>query len=73
MTIPTRIMTPDEIGIISESTPDSGDSGINTYLVHNAEIINLRGMVKPIDTNETTLTKALSTVNIVTPATNKDD
>ena len=65
MTIPSRIMTPDEVGIISEASPDSGDSGISTYLTHDANITTIRGMVKSIDMSKYTINKALSTANIL--------
>ncbi len=67
MTIPSRIMTPEEVGIISEASPDSGDSGINTYLTHTASIGNLRGMVNPIDMKDHSISKALSSANILNP------
>lgn len=67
MTVGSRIMTPDEIGIISEASPDSGDSGINTYLTHAANIGNLRGMINPIDMKDHSISKALSSANILNP------
>lgn len=67
MTIPSRIMTPEEVGIISEASPDSGDSGINVYLTHAANIGNLRGMVNPIDMKDHSISKALSSANILNP------
>lgn len=73
MTIPSRAMTPEEIGIISEASPDSGDSGINVYLTHSANITNLRGMVTPIDMKDHTINKALSTANILNPFIVNDD
>ena len=73
MTIPTRIMTPEEVGIISEATPDSGDSGISTYLTHDSSIVNLRGMTKSIDISKHSISKALSTSNIINPFIVNDD
>lgn len=67
MTIASRAMNPDEVGIISEASPDSGDSGISTYLTHSAEIGNIRGMVNTIDVSKYTINKALSTANILNP------
>ena len=72
MTIPSRIMTPDEVGIISEASPDSGDSGISTYLAHDANITTIRGMVKSIDMSKYTINKALSTANILNPFITND-
>ncbi len=73
MTVPSRIMTPEEVGIISEATPDSGDSGISTYLTHSANISNIRGMVEPIDMKNYSINKALSTANILHPFITNDD
>ena len=73
MTISSRIMTPDEVGIISEATPDSGDSGISTYLTHDASIKNLRGMIQPIDISQTSINRALSSANIIHPMIIHDD
>lgn len=73
MTIPSRIMTPEEVGIISEATPDSGDSGISTYLTHDASIKNIRGMVQPIDISQTSINRALSSANIIHPMIVHDD
>ncbi len=73
MTVGSRIMTPDEIGIISEASPDSGDSGINVYLTHAASIGNLRGMVNPIDMKDHSISKALSSANILNPFIVNDD
>lgn len=73
MTIASRIMTPEEVGIISEASPDSGDSGINVYLTHSAAIGNLRGMLNPIDMKDHTINKALSTTNILNPFVINDD
>lgn len=72
MTLPSRVMTPDEVGIISEATPDSGDSGISTYLTHNASIDSLRGVVKPIDISKYTINKALSSANVINPFITND-
>jgi hypothetical protein len=73
MTVGSRIMTPEEIGIISEASPDSGDSGINVYLTHAASIGNLRGMVNPIDMKDHSISKALSSANILNPFIVNDD
>lgn len=73
MTVASRIMTPEEVGIISEASPDSGDSGINVYLTHSAAIGNLRGMLDPIDMKDHTINKALSTTNILNPFVINDD
>lgn len=72
MTIPTRAMTEDAIGIISESSPDSGDAGVTTYLSHNASITNLRGMVNVNDSIDS-LDDVLSTPNIVNPFIDMDE
>lgn len=57
-----------ELGIISESTKDSSDVGINVYLTANPSIINLRGIVKPLGKNEVPETAALmSSPVLLTP------
>ncbi len=67
----TRAYHETDIGISSEATSESADTGINYYLSANPNIINLRGMVKSVkDPNPTT---RLSTSALLAPGSDHDD
>lgn len=71
-----RVAARDGMGSISEAFPDSGMVGINGYLSTNANILNTRGLFKPVVTGEDiealTAPEILSIVNLVMPGTTKD-
>jgi len=66
-----RELDPTEIGIYSESSKDSGDVGINSYLSSNPNIVNIRGMAEPTDKVE--YSNVLSTTSMTMPFSIHDD
>ena len=71
-----RVVPKDGLGSISEAFPDSGMVGINGYLSTNANIMNTRGLFKPVvsgdDIEKLSAPEILSIVNMVMPGTFKD-
>lgn len=66
----------DGVGIFSECTPDNGKVGLNAYLTANPRLVNLRGMLAPVDKPDetnTTPTMALSVPGLLMPGTTNDD
>ena len=60
-----------DIGVISESTVDSSDVGVNAYLSPNPNLENLRGIIK--DDKVLEPTNILSTAALLAPNSYKDD
>jgi len=71
MPIPTREMHPDDIGVISEATKDSGDAGITAYMSANPLVANLRGFKK--DSKKLDMSNILSTSGMLAPFGTTDD
>lgn len=71
MNKPTRAYHQSDMGVISESTPDSGDVGVTTYLSPNAQIGDLRGM--PVLDKELAPASILSTAALLAPGAVHDD
>jgi hypothetical protein len=69
----TRVYNPSDMGVISESTVDSGDVAINTYLSANPAFTSLRGLTKAYDSNQNNATNLLSTSALLSPAADTDD
>lgn len=68
----TRVFHKDDVGIFSESTPDSAKVAVRTFLTPNAAIKNTRGMLGKYDRDNGTA-GALSTTSNILPAANHDD
>lgn len=68
-----RLFHPNDQGIISESTKDSGDVAITTYTTANPQITSLRGMTKRYDRKTTGASSVLSTSALLAPASTMDD
>lgn len=68
----TRAFHKNDVGVISEATVDSSDTGINTYTSANPKIKNLRGL---LDSNKENITPAqlLSTSALMAPGSDRDD
>lgn len=65
----TRVFHENDVGLISESTPDSGKVGIRSYLAPNAKLANVRGLSNRFDYSKDTLTNALSSTSLINPGT----
>jgi hypothetical protein len=73
MTKRTRVYHRNDMGTISESTKDSSDVAINTYLSADPQFDSLRGTSKGYVVGETGATALLSTAALLSPASDKDD
>ncbi len=74
MTKRTRAYHKNNVGVISESTVDSSDVGINVYTSANPNIDNMMGVVTPTEISaEPGLGRVLSTSALLTPSAIKDD
>jgi hypothetical protein len=73
MTKRTRVYHRNDMGTISESTKDSSDVAINTYLSADPQFDSLRGTSKPYVIGETGATALLSTAALLSPSSDKDD
>jgi len=73
MVINDRRFPEDGVGIISESTVDSGNVGIDGMLTSNPSIVNTRGMcdTKPLD--ELSASDMLSATGLFFPGADQDD
>lgn len=68
----TRIYHTSDMGVISEATKDSGDTGVTTFMTADPNLINLRGMCKSWD-GKVQPTKLMSTSMALAPAADRDD
>lgn len=73
MTKHTRAYHENDMGIMSESTVDSGDVGINTYLCADPQFTSVRGMARKYKVGETGVTALLSTSALLAPGSDQDD
>jgi hypothetical protein len=73
MTKRTRVYHRNDMGTISESTKDSSDVAINTYLSADPQFNSLRGTSKPYVIGETGATALLSTAALLSPGSDRDD
>lgn len=73
MTKRTRMYHRNDMGTISESTKDSSDVAINTYLSADPQFNSLRGTSKPYVIGETGATALLSTAALLSPGSDRDD
>ena len=69
----TRGFHKNDMGLISESTVDNSDVGINIHLSANPQITSLRGKSRPYDFAEHGPTSLLSTSAMLAPLSDKDD
>jgi len=73
MTKNTRAYDENDMGVISESTVDSSDVAVNTYMSANPQFVSLRGLTKRYDLHKTGATSLLSTSALLSVAADKDD
>lgn len=69
----SRVYDETDMGTISEATVDSSDVGINTYLSANPNLINLRGVTKPIESETNNYSSLISTSALLSPGAMNDD
>lgn len=74
MTKPTRAYKSEDFGVISESTKDSSEVAISTYLSANPNILDLRGNIKVVEkVEDVSIAQAISTSAMIAPASLHDD
>lgn len=57
----TRVYGESDLGVVSESTVDSGDVGIIAYMTPDANFTSMRGLTRPFDPEKDGKSKLLST------------
>lgn len=69
----TRIYSDADLGVVSESTQDSGDVGVVAYLSPNPNIIDMFGMTRRYDPEKDGPASILSSSTLNAPAADRDD
>jgi hypothetical protein len=69
----TRIYHESDLGVVSESTVDSGDVGVIAYLSPDANLDNLRGTTRKYNKETDGASKLLSSSALLAPAVDHDD
>lgn len=69
----TRVYHPNDMGVVSESTKDSGDVAITTFLSPDANLESLRGTTRRFNKEKDGATSLLSTSALLAPAADRDD
>ena len=69
----SRVFHPNDMGVISESTVDSGDVAISTFLTADPSFTSLRGISRRYRSGEDGATKLISTAALVSPCADRDD
>ena len=69
----TRGFSQHDLGVVSESTPDSGKVGIRAYLTANPNITSMRGVTRPYDEKTDGPSSLLSTSALLSPGVTHDD
>lgn len=73
MTAEARLYKESDIGFISESTVDSGDVAVITYMSPNANITSVRGTVRAYDKEKDGAANIVSTSALISPYADRDD
>lgn len=73
MTADARLYKEADLGFISESTVDSGDVAVITYMTPNANLTSVRGTVRTYKPGEDGSSSIVSTAALVSPASDRDD
>lgn len=73
MTAESRLYKDSDIGFISESTVDSGDVAVITYMSPNANITSVRGTVRAFDKEKDGASSLVSTSALISPFADRDD
>jgi hypothetical protein len=69
----TRVYGQADVGVVSESTVDSGDVGVIAYLTPDANFNSMRGTTRPFDPTQDGPARQLSTCALLGVATTNDD
>ncbi len=69
----TRVYGQADVGVVSESTVDSGDVGVIAYVVPDPNFDSLRGTTRPFDPTTDGPARQLSTCALLGVATTNDD
>lgn len=73
MTRRSRVYHKNDLGVISESSPDNKSVGAIAYLTPNAKFNSIRGTTDSIPVNEIENSSLLSTSALISPASDTDD
>lgn len=73
MTAEARLYKESDIGFISESTVDSGDVAVITYMSPNANITSVRGTIRQFDKEKDGASSLVSTSALISPFADRDD
>jgi len=69
----TRVFHPNDMGTISETTPDSAKVAIRTYMTPNAKVNSLRGTTDRFDFDVDGVSSLVSTTTLMSPAGTTQD
>lgn len=69
----TRVFDKSDLGVISESTVDSGDVAVNTFMSANPNLNSLRGTTDRFNEKEDGPSNLMSTAALLSPASDNDD
>lgn len=73
MVASTRGFDAKDLGVVSEASPDSSKVGVRAFLTPNANIINIRGMVKEFEYGKDGVSSVISSTALLSPGITKDD
>lgn len=73
MTAEARLYKESDLGFISESTVDSGDVAVITYMTPNANLTSVRGTVRTFKPGEDGSSSMVSTAALISPCSDRDD
>lgn len=73
MTAEARLYKESDLGFISESTVDSGDVAVITYMTPNANLTSVRGTVRQYNTETDGASSIVSTAALISPCADRDD
>lgn len=69
----TRVFHPNDMGVISESTKDSADVAITTFMPANPTLTSVRGIARRFDPKKDGITSVMSTPALLAPGADRDD
>lgn len=69
----TRVYYESDVGVVSESTVDSGDVGVVAYLSPDANLTNLRGVTRRYNPETDGASKVFSSSALLAPASDRED
>ena len=73
MTKGSRVFHQNDLGIVSEASPDNKSVGAIVYLTPNPQFNSLRGTVKKVELNDIENTSLMSTTALISPCADMDD